>query len=374
MGKRELLLIVGFVILGAVVYQATAPATAPSQRSHWSTLVDHIRRGIRGDRASVEITKTDTHPLSAGTTEVRIASGTPQITIVGEERQDIASEMRVWSNGIDDTEAKGLAEQTVLKYSEAGESAVFSVTYPDPGTQRATVTLKVPSRLRVYLVRAVQRQSISDVAAVEAPDLRGNTSIRNVAGRVAITHRGGDLSIADVGSLKLSTRGSDARVERVRGEALLQLQSGELNGAELTGPIEIDATAAEVTLEKLGTTRGPIRINANAGRLRLHELGADARVDGRNADLEITMARAATIAIYSEGEDMDVTPPPGGYALDASVTDGQLTVADGSLQVDPAEREQRAAGAIRGGGPTLTLRATRGDIRVRARESTEVER
>ncbi|HXW05303.1 MAG TPA: DUF4097 family beta strand repeat-containing protein [Vicinamibacterales bacterium] len=374
MGKRELLLILGFVAAGTLVYHLTAPASDPNQRSGWSALVDNVRREVRGHSASVEIVKTDTHPIGPGTGEVRLAPGTPEVTVEGEDREDIASELKVWSNGYDDREARSLAEQTVLKFSEAGGSAVFSVTYPEPGRQRATLTLRVPSRLRVHLARATRNQRIAGVAAVEAPDLRGNSSIERIAGRVAVSHRGGDVSIVDVGSLKMTTQGSEARVERVRGEVALQLRSGELRGSALVGPVEVDSTTADLTLDQLEGTRGPIRINAVSGRVRLRGLASEARVDGRNADLEIALVRAAPVTIYSEGEDVEVIPPVGGYTLDASVTDGQLNVADGSIEVEAVEGEQRAAGAIRGGGATLTLRVTRGDLRIRALETAAIAR
>ena len=75
----------------------------------------------------------------------------------------------------------------------------------------------------------------------------------------------------------------------------------------------------------------------------------------------------APVTIYNTGENIVVTAPPGGYALDAVATEGRLTLEDGNFK--PAgEGEQRVTGAVRGGGPTLTLRATRGEIRVRKPE------
>ena len=94
MGKRELLLIVGFVIAGAIVYQATAPAPAPG-----TTLVlrqlkcINFRRHLRGNRASADLTTTTTHPVDAAITELRIIARPggppPELTITGEDRADI---------------------------------------------------------------------------------------------------------------------------------------------------------------------------------------------------------------------------------------------------------------------------------------------
>ena len=71
--------------------------------------------------------------------------------------------------------------------------------------------------------------------------------------------------------------------------------------------------------------------------------------------------------IYSTGEDIVVTPPPGGYTLDAVATDGRITIDDGDAEAD-RERDRAARHrAGHGGGPTLTLRATRAEINVRSR-------
>ncbi len=45
MGKRELLLVAAFVIVGALVYQLTAPPPGPGERSFsLSQLIGNIRR------------------------------------------------------------------------------------------------------------------------------------------------------------------------------------------------------------------------------------------------------------------------------------------------------------------------------------------
>ena len=52
---------------------------------------------------------------------------------------------------------------------------------------------------------------------------------------------------------------------------------------------------------------------------------------------------------------MDVTLPTGGVQLDALAVDGRLTVPPGLPEVRTTDNEQRAAGPIGGGGPTVTL-------------------
>ena len=95
-------------------------------------------------------------------------------------------------------------------------------------------------------------------------------------------------------------------------------------------------------------------------------------------------AGGAPLAVYNEGDEtIELTVPAGGFTLDAAAVDGQISVdntleslglkretsGDGENDTDRAgaRQEVRVSGAVRGGGPPITLRATRGDIVVRGR-------
>ena len=74
MGKRELLLIVGFALLATVVYVATAPEQADGgARFAFGKLVDNIRREVRGNQASTEMTTTESHALAGTTSDTSCA-------------------------------------------------------------------------------------------------------------------------------------------------------------------------------------------------------------------------------------------------------------------------------------------------------------
>ncbi len=381
MGKRELLLIVAFVIVGAVVYQATAPPAGPNDHGlSLSTFVDKIRREMRGNRGRADITKVSTHELDPQTTEIRLSGGFQEVIITGEKRDNIEARLRVTSNGVDDANAKDLAGQTELKPDLAGPSLRLAVAYPEPGQQRAFLTLLVPSRLNVRVDQGSggQRTTIGNVASLDAT-VRGETSIKNVAGRVTITHRAGRVTVENAASIKLTGRGSDATISNVRGDASFSMQSGELNATFIKGPIDVESQNAEVVFKKLDDAQGPLRMNAVGGSVTLEGLRGDARIDGRNTEIDIEMVKAAAIAVYNEGDEpIQLTTPPGGFALDAIVKEGRLNLPDDLRSLisasEDAEGEQRATGAVRGGGPTITLRANHGDIIVRPHASPNADR
>ena len=366
MGKRELLLICIFATIGTIAYYATAPAAAPGQqRFSFARMVEELRREIHGNRSSAEVTTTTVIPVKPGVTEVRFEMGNAPISITGEDRTDLLCELKAWSSGHDESEAKRYAAETVLKTSEVGASVVIGVDYPEPATQRATLVVRMPAAMAVRVQPSRGKLDISDVASVELVEARGQAVVRRVDGRVTVTHRGGALTVETVSVLKLNTRGSTVVLKDIKGEAMMQVQAGELRGQLLSGPIEIESNGTRITLDDLTRTRRPIRINAIGGSVTLAGVESDTRIDGRDTRIDVTVAKPAPIAIYNEAEEsMEVTLPNAGVQLDALATDGRLTVPEG-LEVKVHEDEQRVTGAINGGGPTITLRASRGDITVK---------
>ena len=373
MGKRELLLIVGFVLIGALVYQVSAPAREPGN-STWSfgAIIDDIRREIRGNPGRAEVTSTRTHAIPEGIHELRITPRGSPLTIVGENRSDIESELWVRSNGADDAEAKKLAEATKLIVEAAGPTLAVQFDFPEPGSQNARLHLRVPQSMVVQLEPSVGKVEISGVAGVELENARGETIVKNIKGRANVIHRGGDLTVEDVQSLRLTTRGSEARLANIRSECVLQLVAGSVKATDIAGPIEIDATNTDLTLENLQATKAALKINAVEGTIMLRGLSSEARIDGRESEIDIAMATPAAVAIFNTGEPIRVTPPEKGYTLDVVATNANISLPPGvesavPMSKDEARHELRGKGDVNGGGPTITIRSTRGEIRINPR-------
>jgi hypothetical protein len=369
MGKRELLLIVAFIIVGAIVYQVTAPPPAPGERSFSpGRLIENIRRGMRGNRASADVTTTSTQAVDAAVTELRVLLRSGELTIAGDDRQDLGIELRVHSNGYDDAEAQRLAKETVVKIDSAGGRMIAEVKFPQEGRQTANLMLHVPSRLQLKIEPTSARTRVAGVGDVELSNSRGESDFKQIAGRVSGSYRGGELRIADARGVKLTTIGTDVRLEQIRGEATLNMRSGELRASEIGGPIDLDTIGTEIFLENLDKTAGILRINAVSGSVSVKGLRTEGRIDVRGADVDVVVERAAPFAIYAEGGDpIEITPPAGGYQLDAVASDGIITLAPGTLEVAATGQEHRATGPVNGGGPTITIRSAHGNITVRSR-------
>ena len=375
MGKRELLLIVGFVLAGTVLYQAMAPPAAPTDRGlSISRLLDRARREIRGNRAAADLARTTTYPVDADVTELRL-SGVMDLQVTGEDRDDVEADLRVHSMAYDEAEARRFAEETRLKEDRPAGSLALSLSYPEgrqTGRQRTSLVLKVPARLRVRVEGSASKLGVTGVEAVELLNIRGETTVKNTAGRVAINHRNGPVVVDGAAAVKLTGRNSEVTLGRVRGDLSIVMEGGGrlLQASGPPGAVDLESRNADITLQDLSGTRGPIRANAVGGALTLQGVRADTRIDGRNTRIAVALSAAAPIVIYSEGADVVLTPPVAGYRLDAVAVEGRIDPeATAALGLERStaddDREQRASGDVNGGGPTISVRTRRSDVVLR---------
>ena len=375
MGKRELLLVICFVVVGVVVYQVTAPTPAPGEGGlSLGRLIEAARREVGGNRAMAELTTTTTHALTSEITELRITGPISEVAVQGQDRSDIESTLFVNSRAYNDAEAKQYAAESKLVADQTASALILRMQFPTPGRQRSTVKLKVPARLRIRVEPGSGTLEVKNVAAVEIAGTRGEVTLSQIAGRVEVSHRGGEVTIEDAGSLDFNGRAGSLKLTGVRGDTSIKMDGGgEITIANLAGSLNLESRNTEVTLENLESTRGPIRVNSIAGSVKMKGLKSEARIDVRNAELDVVMTAAAQVAIYTENDRVTLTPPPGGYTLDALVIDGEIKPAEriselGLRATRENDKEARLVGAIKGGGPTITVRATRGDLELMSRD------
>jgi hypothetical protein len=132
MGKRELLLIVGFVVAGTLVYYATAPAKAPGEEGFSvGKILDAVRREVRGNHFSAEV---EHHVVPVGRTTTEVVRRPKLAGLITGEARTTSYDMVVKSTG-PTTSRPRCAEETKLTFTEAGAPCSRSC-YPEP-QQRA---------------------------------------------------------------------------------------------------------------------------------------------------------------------------------------------------------------------------------------------
>lgn len=369
MGKRELVLIALFVLAGVVVYQVTAPPAPAGTDLSVGGIFQRIKRNMRGARETATGESHRSVPVDASVQIVRInLPRASDLTITAGTRDDIAIDVRTTARGYTPEEAKALANAATVAADTTADAIALSGTWDDRRgpvgfVTQVTITIALPRRLAVRLEPHVGLLSVTGVASIESMGSRGETHVLDIPGSVVLTHTGGTLEVRGGASLKLTSRNSRGEVTKIDGATRIDATGSRLKLTEIAGPLEIESRSADLALEGLAALKPSLRYNGSGGTLRIDGLRVESRIDGHNTDIEVRLDAAAPVTIYNLGAIV-VTAPPGGYTLDAATSEGRITTDEPGIT--PTEgADSHAGGAVRGGGPPLTLRATRGRIDIR---------
>jgi len=267
MGKRELLIAAGFIVIAALTYHFTAPAPKDGERGFSLRRVfDDLRREIRSEVSQAEFTQSGTIPIGPGTHELRInAYRSVPVTIQGEERADIAYEMPVHSTGPDAASALEYAKRSVLTVDDLGVQVTVSTLFPQEGSQRGTLTLKVPSRLAIRLDSA-GRPKVRGVAGLRLARVTGEVVAEDIRGAVTGTHVSGDLTVTGAGSVNLILVSSRAKFSGIERGLTVNARSGECEIRQSRGPVVFTGTSARLSVAEHD---GPIDIDGEGGNVRI---------------------------------------------------------------------------------------------------------
>ena len=367
MGKRELLIIVAFVVVGAVAYQFTAPPPAPGQTGFsLSGLMREFRREMRGDPGSATRTHTASLPAPASLAEVRVSGVTGRVEVQAEERADISYELRVTSNGPDDAAAAALADRTVLQLDDLGATLALSVSYPREARQRTALTLRLPKRLAARLEGGGGSEGIAvtGLRAVYLENVTGDVRVRDT-GAVTGSHRNGRLEVSDVASASLTLVSSRADLKGVRGSVTLNARGGECQVTGAGGPVEVEQSNSDLQITQAAST---VRVSGSNGSVVVDSPGGEVTIDVRRAEVEVIVAAAVRITARTTDEPLRLTlGDTAALELDAIATeDGKVSFDGVPVSAEGDTRTSRLARTIgAAGGARVALRNQRGEIVIR---------
>jgi hypothetical protein len=362
MGKRELLIILAFVLAGMLAYQLTAPASeGGSTRSRLTSIIDHFRREVRGNPATATVTTRRTLPVSKELAEARV-SGIAHVQIVGEARQDIEYTLTVESNGPDEATARQYAERATLTEDTAGPVLVLRAGYPRELRQVASITLRVPERLSVRVEGAQGRATleVTGTSGVQLDGVVGDVRIGDVGGKITGTHRNGELTIARAAAVNVTLVSSKATLEAIEGPITVSARNGRCQIAGSTGPIELDATNVDISIVK---SAGVLRVRGNGGAIAIDDPRAEVNIDVRRAAVAVTAARPVPMTILTTDAPLSVRlAGPPAIKLDAVTTEGTIDASDFSLTPEAAGDETRLVHSFGTAVAPVALRNRRAPI------------
>ncbi len=194
---------------------------------------------------------------------------------------------------------------------------------------RVRVRVRVPERFSVDLV--------TNGGSIEVDRLEGSVSARTSGGSIGVEGARGPVD--------LRTSGGSIRAEDVAGDLEARTSGGNVDARGVDG--SVDARTSGGSIELLDV-RGPVRAETSGGSVRAR------------------FREPPEGTLRTSGGNVDVVIPSGaGFDLEARTSGGKI-ILEAPLRLDGTQSRDRVQGRLHGGGPSLDLRTSGGNIRIRA--------
>jgi hypothetical protein len=365
MGKRELLLISGFAVIGLLVYQLTMPATADTGGG-FSAWWARVRSHVGQNRVERQYERKEDVAVPAAVRTVVVQLDRASVTILGEPRDTLAADLSGTVFGSDDGMVKAQEQQIALAVTTEGPVMKVAMTLPKRDEMarrpRVQLTLRVPARLGIELRLGGGELDVTNVGSVQVVKASGRVRLATIAGAVTGELGPGEIEIDQAGSVAIETRSSQVRIANVAGSFEVEARRGDFRARGIGGPAHLEARDVEAELEDIA---GPLRLTGSGGEVRVRDVRGPITAETERTTLKLTPGLAVEISATTEHDAIELTLPSAGILLDAKATDGDIRMPDGLIDVQRNGDDATATGPLRGGGPRVMLRTSRGDITVR---------
>jgi hypothetical protein len=337
MGKRELLLFLGFLAFGAVVYQATAPPPDQSKEGFsFSKFMGDVKAELKGEQAETVVERSTTVDAPSGEGRLVIPGFRGTLTILGENRHDLSAELKATVYGMDDDQAQARAKQVNMTLQQRGDDLKGEVTLPAEFHRRPQLqlTLRVPSHLALTLELRNGQADLRHVGQVRLQNSRGKITMADV-GEVEGSIETGNLEIVHAARVTLKLTRTQARIEEVNGELTLEADHGDLRLLQLHGP-------GKLTLERLDCeidqVHAPLRIEPTHVGLSVRNVAAPLTIKGEHSSVLATLDAAVPVEIETSDELIDLRAPRDGVTIEARTDNGgQIRVAETGNAAETSE-------------------------------------
>src|SRR5437588_1470173 len=228
--------------------------------------------------------------------EVAVATTSGQITVIGEERADIAVEgvrrERTGSRHGLHLGPEGRIDVVPARRSDKVEIRCPAGTDVIAGTTSASVNLE--GRLGSVRVTTVSGSvSVEEVESLDVRGVSGSVDVERCVGRCRVRGTSGSVTIERAGSVEVGTVSGSVDVERVEGDARVKTVSSSLElGADGAGDIDVHTVSGSVTVTLPATVRPDMRLKT-LGRVHTEvEEGHDSRVSVKSVSGSITVTES----------------------------------------------------------------------------------
>lgn len=185
---------------------------------------------------------------------------------------------------------------------------------------------------------------------------------------VTLNTSGGDIAVASLrGNVHARTSGGDLEFERIDGDIDASTSGGDIKLVEGTARARLSTSGGDIEVDR---ANGPTQVSTSGGDITLRSVAQlnSATTSGGDVRATITEPLKQDTLLSTSGGDVEVKIAPGaGFHLDASTSGGDVRADGLTITIEKGgSGKNRLAGSVNGGGPSLKLRSSGGDVRIRS--------
>ncbi len=366
MGKRELLLLVVFVVLGLGVYQVAAPA-APAEGEGFSfgRLLELAKAHIHGARERRTVTRTAAVTPAAGATTLDLGDVGGTVIVEGHDAPEIRIQFEAVLSGVDAKDLDAQERDLAVSLENDGQATRLRVEHREGRRPRFEVRVAMPHALTARLSGRGSAE-VRAIAGLHLDEFRGELITEALGGPVTGELRDARAEFGEGATLNLHTRNGRLHAEAPAAVAI-EGERGTIEVVDATGPVSIETDYCRMVVRGSG---GPVTITGEGGIIDLRDIAHPLTIEADRLTVSAELLEPVPTTIAVSNDSVDVTlPRRGGLQLDASITDGTLRVPD-TLERVRADGTESVRAAVGGGGPLVKVAVEQGELRIRTRTDT----
>ncbi len=214
---------------------------------------------------------------------------------------------------------------------------------------------------------------------LSASTTSGNVELSDLAGAIQVNATSGEVLISSVeANCDIDMTSGDVSLKEIKGEIDVMATSSNLLLESITGAVTMQATSGDAELlwvngaVRITKTSGNVRAEKCSGDFNIKSTSGDIVLDQREGELYIstTSGNVDVTSDFRNGKRFDIETISGNIRVKAPAElKGDLTLEtlSGSIDTDLALEvrslnRQKIEGRIGGGGVSIELRSTSGDI------------
>lgn len=286
---------------------------------------------------------------------LRISNRSGELTIIGEDRQDITLAVQVSVDADSAREGDRLLDSLQIPITAAGGGV--EVGPPEFEERRGAVVvlgLRIGSLslggsgTRLNMVARVPR-----TCAVTAEQRSGPLRVSGLRAGLRAESRNGPSEVAEVaGDVTLETRSGTTEVRRVEGDVSVEARSGRLEVESVTGHTRVRSRSGNVVIRDVG---GELDVESRSGRVQMDDVRGPVLVRAHSGAVEFRgrIQHPVDIEVHSGLVKLAVTRDSR-FFMDAETHVGSIR---SELPVDYLERPPEDA-------PVVRVRTHAGAVRI----------